>query len=112
MAKGFRIDSTGSFTLRRQRYQIPEQFSDRQLHSYRILLEPIPDQPAGVTLTAAKRRKQEQYFLRRALAALIPGLTMKTLEKTPMSRVRSIHRWILRHRPQIEAEMEAASMIS
>ena len=106
MAKGFRVDSSGAFTLRRQRFQIPGEFSERQLHSYRVLLEPIPDQPAGVTLTAVKRRKQEDYFLRRALAALIPGLTMKTLERTPMTKVRTIHRWISRHRPQV-AEVEA-----
>jgi hypothetical protein len=107
MAKGFRIDSTGSFTLKGQRYRIPEEFTDRQLHSYRILLEPIPDQPAGVTLTAAKRRKQEDYFLRRALTVLIPGLTIKTLEKTPMTVVRQIHRWILKHRPQVAVETES-----
>lgn len=106
MAKGFRIDPTGTFILRRTRYQIPEDFSDRQLHSYRILLEPIPDQPAGVTLTAAKRRRQEQYFLRRALTVLIPGLTMKTLERTPMARVQAIHRWIAKHRVQVGAEAE------
>lgn len=107
MAKGFRIDSTGSFLLRRTRFRIPEEFSERQLHSYRILLEPIPDQPAGVTLTAVKRRKQEEYFLRRALTALIPGLTMKALERTPMATVRSIHRWIAKHRVQVGAEAES-----
>lgn len=107
MAKGFRIDSTGSFTLRSTRFQIPEEFSERQLHSYRVLLEPIPDQPAGVTLTPAKRRRQEQYFLRRALMVLIPGLTMKALERTPMSRVRAIHRWIAKHRTQVGAEAES-----
>lgn len=112
MAKGFRIDSTGSFILNRHRFQIPEEFSERQLHSYRVLLEPIPDQPAGVTLTAAKRRRQEAYFLRRALAALIPGLTMKILERTPMRRVRTIHRWILKHRPQVGAGVEVESLIS
>lgn len=107
MAKVFRIDSAGRFTLKRQRYQIPEEFSDRQIHSYRVLLERIPDQPAGVTLTAAKRKRQEQYLLRRSLAAVIPGLTITTLEKTPIRVVRAVHRWIVKNRPQVGVETES-----
>lgn len=110
MAKTFRVDPNGYFTLSRQRYQIPAEFTERQIHSYCVLLERIPDQPSGTTLSAAKRRRQENYFMRRALAAVIPGLPMKTLERTPMPMIRTIHRWIQRHRPQVM--MEAQSLIS
>lgn len=108
MARSIRVEPDGSFHIGKKRYQIPETFSDRQIHSFRTLLEPIPDPPSGTVLTAEQRRRQENYLLRRALAVVTPGLPMGTVEKLPMSVVRSIHDWIGRHRPELAGEVEAS----
>lgn len=106
MPKASRVGSDGSFLIGNRRHQIPETFSDRQVHSFRTLLEPIPDNPSGPSMTAELRRKQQDYLLRRSLAAVIPGLPLETVRKLPMTQVRSIHDWIARHRPELVAELD------
>lgn len=108
MAKSIKMEPDGSFHIGKRHYRIPENFSDRQIHSFRTLLEPIPDPPSGTVLTAEQRRRQENYLLRRALAVVTPGLPMSTVEKLPMSAIRSVHDWITRHRPELVGEVETS----
>ncbi len=106
MPKTSTVQIDGSFLIGKRRHQIPETFSDRQIHSFRTLLEPIPDNPSGPSMSAELRRKQQDYLMRRSLAAIIPGLPLETLRRLPMTHVRSIHSWIARHRPELVADLE------
>lgn len=108
MAKTFRIEPDGSFRVGNKRFKVPERFSDRQKHSFRTLLEPIPDPPSGTVLTPEQRRRQEDYLMRRALAIVTPGLPMTTVEKLPMTAVRALHEWIARNRPELIGEVETS----
>lgn len=98
------VEADGSLLIGKRRHQIPETFSDRQVHSFRTLLEPIPDNPSGPTMSESLRRKQRDYLMRRSLAAVIPGLPLKTLQKLSMNQVRSIHSWIAENRPSLVGE--------
>ena len=106
MERASTVAADGTFRIGKQRHQIPESFSDRQIHSFRTLLEPIPDSPSGPSISSELRRKQEAYLLRRSLAAVIPGLPLKSLEKVSMSTIRSIHEWIAYHRPELVGEVQ------
>lgn len=108
MAKTMRIEPDGSFSIGRRRFKIPERFSDRQRHSFRTLLEPIPDPPSGTILTAEQRRRQEDYLMRRALSVVTPGLPMTTVQKLPARAVRRLHGWIGQHRPELVREVETS----
>lgn len=101
MPRASKVEADGSFLIGKRRHRIPERFSDRQIHSYRTLLEPIPESPSGPTMSAELRRKQRDYLLRRSLAAVIPGLPLHVLEKLSRRQVRAIHRWIAQNRPQL-----------
>lgn len=106
MPRGWTVQADGTFHIGRRRHQIPEEFSDRQVHSFRTLLEPIPDTPSGPAMSLALRRKQRDYLLRRSLAAVIPGLPLQVLQKLTLAQVRSIHEWLARHRPELVADVE------
>jgi hypothetical protein len=106
MPRACRVEADGSFVIGNRRHQIPETFSDRQIHSFRTLLEPIPDNPGGPTLSESLKRRQRDYLLRRSLAAIIPGLPLQVLQKLSMSQVRSIHAWIARNRPELVANLD------
>ena len=106
MARSTKIANDGSFRIGRQRHQIPESFSDRQIHSFRTLLEPIPDSPSGPSISTELRRKQEAYLLRRSLAAIVPGLPLKSLERVSLTTIRSIHDWIADNRPELIGEVQ------
>lgn len=106
MPRGCKVEADGSVIIGKRRHMIPESFSDRQIHSYRILLEPIPDSPSGPTMSSELRRKQKDYLMRRSLAAVIPGLPLQTLKKLPMTQVRLIHEWIARHRPELVTDLD------
>ncbi len=108
MPKASKVDPDGTFSIGSRRHQIPETFSDRQIHSFQTLLEPIPDSPSGPSISSELRRKQRDYLLRRSLAAVIPGLPLQTLQKLSNSQVRTIHEWIARHRPELVAGLEAS----
>jgi hypothetical protein len=101
MPRACKVLADGTFTIGRQRHQIPESFSDRQVHSFRTLLEPIPDNPSGPSMSESLRRKQRDYLLRRSLAAVIPGLPLQVLQKATMTQVKSIHTWIAQNRPEL-----------
>ncbi|UCF19721.1 MAG: hypothetical protein JSU87_17695 [Gemmatimonadota bacterium] len=101
MPRACRVESDGSFYVGSHRHQIPESFSDRQIDSFRTLLEPIPETPSGPSIPADLRRRQREYLLRRSLAAVIPGLPLQKLQKLSMSQVRAIHQWIAEHRPEL-----------
>ncbi len=101
MARASKVESDGSFFIGRRRHQIPESFSDRQIHSFQTLLEPIPESPSGPSIPSDLRRKQRDYLMRRSLAAIIPGLPLQTVQKLSMTQVRSLHDWIARHRPEL-----------
>ncbi|UCC73761.1 MAG: hypothetical protein JSV86_04150 [Gemmatimonadota bacterium] len=106
MARSILVDHDGSFLVGNRRHRIPERFSDRQIHSFRTLLEPIPDTPSGPAMSAQLRRKQRDYLLRRSLAAVIPGLPLHVLQRLSMRQVRVLHEWIARHRPELVADLE------
>jgi len=108
MPRACRVESDGSFTIGKRLHQIPESFSDRQIHSFRALLEPIPDTPSGPSLPADLRRRQRDFLLRRSLAAVIPGLPMQTLKKLSRRQVEGIHEWIAENRPELAADLEIA----
>jgi len=101
MPRACKVLADGTFTIGRQRHQIPEAFSDRQVHSFRTLLEPIPDNPSGPNMSESLRRKQRDYLMRRSLAAVIPGLPLQVLQKATMTQVKSIHTWIAQNRPEL-----------
>ncbi len=106
MPRACKVEADGTFVIGRRRHQIPETFSNRQVHSFRTLLEPIPNNPSGPSMSEALRRKQRDYLMRRSLAAVIPGLPLPVLQKASMAQVRSIHAWIARHRPELAAKLE------
>jgi hypothetical protein len=106
MAKTTKVKPDGTFSLSGRTHQIPDSFSERQIHSFRTLLEPIPDSPSGPSMSAELRRKQRDYLMRRSLAAVIPGLPLPTLEKLSMGQVRAIHTWIAQNRPDLAPDME------
>lgn len=106
MSKATKVKPDGTFVIRGRMHRIPKTFSDRQIHSFRTLLEPIPDSPSGPTMSAQLRRKQRDYLLRRSLAAVIPGLPLPQLEKLSLTQVKGIHEWIARHRPELVADVE------
>jgi len=106
MPRNCRVDADGSLLIGKQRHQIPERFSERQIHSYRTLLEPIPDTPSGPTMSNAVRRKQREYLMRRSLAAVIPGLPLNLLQKLSTRQVRAIHEWIARNRPELSVDLK------
>jgi hypothetical protein len=99
------IEADGSFQIGSRRHQIPDSFSDRQVHSFRTLLEPIPDSPSGPAMSSELRRRQRHYLLRRSLAAVIPGLPLPALKRLSMKQVVSIHRWIAENRPELAIDM-------
>ncbi|KPK65557.1 MAG: hypothetical protein AMS21_04330 [Gemmatimonas sp. SG8_38_2] len=106
MPRACKVGPDGTFVIGKRSHQIPETFSDRQVHSFRTLLEPIPDNPSGPSMSDSLRRKQRDYLMRRSLAAVIPGLPLKVLQKASMTQVRSIHEWIARHRPELMSDAE------
>lgn len=106
MPRTCKVEADGSLHIGKRRHQIPESFSDRQIHSYRTLLEPIPDSPSGPTMSSEVRRRQREYLMRRSLAAVIPGLPLKVLQQLSTRQVRTIHRWIARNRPELASELE------
>lgn len=101
MAGGIAIGSDGSFEIDGKPYLIPEQFSAREVYSYRRLMEPIPDIPGGTSLSSEQRARQRAYFLRRAAACIIPGLQVKSLEELPLGQLQRMHEWIAAHRPDL-----------
>ena len=106
MPRATKVQPDGTFNLAGRTHQIPESFSERQVHSFRTLLEPIPDSPSGPSMSAELRRKQRDYLMRRSLAAVIPGLPLPTLQKLSMGQVKAIHSWIARHRPDLVTDVE------
>ncbi len=106
MPRVTKVKPDGTFNLAGRTHQIPETFSERQVHSFRTLLEPIPDSPSGPSMSVELRRKQRDFLLRRSLAAVIPGLPVPALEKLSLGQVRAIHSWIARHRPELVTDAE------
>lgn len=104
MARGIKLEPDGTIKIGSHRHRIPERFSDRQIHSFRTLLEPIPDTPSGPSLSSRQRRRQEDFLMRRALTVVIPGLPQKALKSLSQSGVRTIHSWIARNRPELVGE--------
>lgn len=106
MARGIAITPEGDFELEGRPYVIPQEFSAREVYSYRGLLEPIPDVPGGTHLSSEQRARQRAYFLRRAAACIIPGLQVRSLEKVQLGQLQRMHEWIAAHRPDL---LETAS---
>ncbi len=106
MARSITVGPDGCFSVGKRRHKIPETFSDRQIHSFRTLLEPIPDTPSGPAMSASLRKRQRHYLLRRSLAAVIPGLPLQVLQRLSMSQVKALHEWIARNRPELTSEVE------
>ncbi|MGD2155033.1 MAG: hypothetical protein PVG79_17345 [Gemmatimonadales bacterium] len=106
MARSITVDPDGTFLVGNRRHQIPKKFSDRQIHSFRTLLEPIPDTPSGPAMSATLRKRQRDYLLRRSLAAVIPGLPLPVLQKLSMVQVKMLHEWIARHRPELVSDVQ------
>ena len=106
MARATKVKPDGTFSLSGKTHQIPESFSERQIHSFRTLLEPIPDSPSGPSMSAELRRKQRDYLMRRSLAAVIPGLPLPAVQKLSMVQVKAIHTWIAQNRPELVTDLE------
>ena len=101
MARRVAIAHDGSFEIEGHPYSIPQEFSAREVYSYKRLMEPIPDIPGGTSLNAEQRAQQRAYFLRRAAACIIPGLQVKSLEGLPLGQLQTMHQWIVAHRPDL-----------
>jgi len=106
MADVLSILPDGVLEVEGREYRIPDDFSPREVFSYRRLLEPIPDVPGGTCLTAEQRDAQQAYFFRRAAACVIPGLEASALEAIPLTALRSIHRWLAMHRPELSLNLQ------
>jgi hypothetical protein len=104
MAELLSIDPEGSFEVRGHAYQIPREFSPREVYSYHRLLEPIPDIPGGTSLSEEQRALQRAFLLRRAAACIIPGLQANVLSDLPLKRLQLLHRWIWKHRPDLAVD--------
>ena len=109
MAKAIFISSDGAFEIDGHTYHITEQFSNREVLSYRSLLAPVPDLPRGTTLSAEQRVATETYLLRRATACIIPGFWMSVSESLSPTQLQSIDRWIARHRPTLSKDCRQLS---
>jgi hypothetical protein len=101
MAETIFISGDGAFEIDGRTYRIPEQFSTREVLSYRTLIAPVPDIPGGTTLSPEQRVATETYLLRRAAACVIPGLLMSVTESLSPTQLQGIGRWIARHRPAL-----------
>ncbi len=101
MAERICISREGVFEIDGCSYGIPENFSTKEMLSYRTLLEPIPDGPGWNSHTAKGRVAAQKYFLWRAAACVIPGFRASAPEFLSLDNLRGIHRWIARHRPQL-----------
>jgi hypothetical protein len=104
MAELLSINPEGSFEVRGHAYQIPREFSPREVYSYHRLLEPIPDIPGGTSLSEEQRALQRAFLLRRAAACIIPGLQANALSDLPLKRLQLLHRWIWEHRPDLAVD--------
>lgn len=112
MASGLTISTEGRFELDGRPYRIPDRLTSREVHSYRRLLEPVPDVPGGTTLSREQRTRQREYLLRRAAACVVPGLRTKDLEATGNGRVHAIHRWISDNRPELAGALQGDEKVS
>jgi len=101
MARRLAIAHDGAFEIEGHPYLIPDEFSAREVYSYKRLMEPIPDIPGGTSLSAEQRASQRAYFLRRAAACIIPGLQVQSLEALPLGQLQTMHQWIVSHRPDL-----------
>lgn len=101
MAQRISVEADGIFRVEGQSYQIPSQFSSREVFSYHRLLEPIPDIPGGTSLDEDQRREQRAFLLRRAAACIIPGLQAEELQALDLGHLQDLHRWIAEHRPDL-----------
>lgn len=110
MGRPLTISAEGTFEVDGRPYRIPNDFSQREIFSYKRLLEPIPDIPGGTSLSKDQRSEQRSYFLRRAAACVVPGLQMSTLEEVPDRKICAIHRWISDHRPELGGALQEASV--
>ena len=104
MAKAILISDDGAFEIDGRTYRIPEQFSTREVFSFRSLLAPVPDTRGGTTLTAEQRFTTEAYLLRRATACVIPGFSMRVSESLSPAQLQTIGGWIARHRPTLSLD--------
>lgn len=95
------MEPDGVFRLEGRSYQVPRQFSPREVFSYHRLLEPIPDIPGGTSLDDEQRREQKAFLLRRAAACVIPGLQADHLQSLDLGDLQGLHRWIAEHRPDL-----------
>ena len=109
MAELLAIKPDGLFKLNGKAYQIPAEFSAREVYSYRRLLEPIPDVPGGTSLSDEQRSRQRAYLLRRAAVCVIPGLQMGTLEPLELPCLCTLHEWIAEHRPELSTAYQQLS---
>jgi hypothetical protein len=101
MAKTVIISDDGAFEIDGRTYRIPEQFSTREVFSFRSLLAPVPNIRGGTTLTAEQRSATEVYLLRRATACVIPGFSLSVSESLSPAQLQSIGGWIAHHRPAL-----------
>ncbi|MFQ5745906.1 MAG: hypothetical protein ACE5HF_01645 [Gemmatimonadota bacterium] len=104
MAETLSIGRDGAFEVGGRVYRIPTSFSPREVFSYRRLLEPLPEVPGGTSLTTEQRRRQNMFLFRRAAACVIPGLEASALEGLSLPKLRCIHHWLAKHRPELIEE--------
>ena len=107
MAERICISREGVFEIDGRSYQIPERFSTREMLSYRFLLEPIPDGPGWNSLTAKGRVAAHKYFLWRAAACLVPGFRTSVPQSLSLGQLKTIHRWIAGHHPDLSVDLSA-----
>lgn len=101
MAQRILVEADGVFRVEDRSYQIPREFSPREVFSYHRLLEPIPDIPGGTSLDEDQRRQQRAFLLRRAAACVIPGLQAEELQALDLHKLQALHGWIAEHRPDL-----------
>ena len=98
---GIAISRNGVFEVDGRAYRIPAHFSSGVGLGYRTLLDPTLENPSGKRLTAEQRIVTRTYLLGRAAACAIPGFRQGVPQSLALRELESIHRWIVRHRPEL-----------
>ena len=103
MKTALTISREGVFEAGGEAHRIPADFSRRYVLSYRVLIEPLQVIPRLKPLSAEQMVKTRRYLLWRAAVCVIPTFSAIDPRLLSLSQLDSLHDWIARYRPALEA---------